>query len=297
MPKNKLDILVLLRESSDPRPPASVTTRGASISERGLRRLPNPTDMAALEEALHLKENMGASVTVIAIGPDRLDDVIRLALSMGADKGIRVWDHGMEGGDAVADARVLARITNILVPDLVFTGNRMTDSGNEPVPALAAAATGMPALSAVVALTPKKEWVEAERKSDRGARQIVTAPFPCMVLFEEVRTPRYPAIEAVIQSLSVPIETWNLAHLGLPFWEIGVSGAYLPLADFGFPRPDPVRVVTPDPKLPAFERILALLSGGIKAREGKLRVLSVDDTAASLVQLFVEEGLISEGVS
>jgi electron transfer flavoprotein beta subunit len=297
MHNNKLDILVLLRESSDPHPPASVTTRGAAISDRGLRRVPNPADLAALEEALHLKDSLGARVTVLAIGPDRLDDTLRLAFSMGADRGIRFWDHGLEGGDSVADARVLTRITKILLPDLVFTGNRLADRGDEPVPALAAAAAGMPCISAVVTFTPRKERVEAERKSDRGARQTVSATFPCTVLFEELRTPRYPSIDDITQSLNLPIETWGLAHLGLPFWEIGASGAYLAAADYGIPRPDPVRVVTPDPKLPAFERILSLLSGGIKAREGKLHSLSIDDTAASLVRLFGEEGLLPEGTS
>jgi electron transfer flavoprotein beta subunit len=259
--------------------------------------VPNPADLAALEEALHLKDNLGARVTVLAIGPDRLDDTLRLAFSMGADRGIRFWDHGLEGGDSVADARVLARITKILLPDLLFTGNRLADRGDEPVPALAAAAAGMPCISAVVSFTPHKERVEAERKSDRGARQTVSAPLPCTVLFEELRTPRYPSIDDITQSLNLPIETWGLAHLGLPFWEIGASGAYLAAADYGIPRPDPVRVVTPDPKLPAFERILSLLSGGIKAREGKLHSLSIDDTAASLVRLFGEEGLLPEGTS
>jgi electron transfer flavoprotein beta subunit len=294
MHENKLNILVLLRESSDPRPPASVTTRGAGISERGLRHIPNPSDLAALEEALHLKDMLGARVTVLAVGPDRLDDTLRLAFSMGADRGIRFWDHGMEGGDAVADARVLARISNILVPDLFFSGNRMVDRGDDPVPALAAASIGMPCISAVVSATPKKERIEAERKSDRGARQTVTAPFPCTVLFEEVRTPRYPSVEKVTQSLDIPIETWDLSNLGLPFWEIGACGAYLAAAEYGTPRPDPVRVVTPDPKLPSFERILSLLSGGIKAREGKLHLLSVDNTAAGMIQIFREEGLLGD---
>ena len=194
MHENKLDILVLLRESSDPRPPAGITTRGAGISERGLRRVPNPADLAALEEALCLKDLLEARVTVLAIGPDRLDDTLRLGFSMGADKGIRFWDHGMEGGDAVADARVLARIATILAPDLVFTGNRMMDRGDEPVPALAAAAAGIACISAVVSCTPHKEHIEAERTSDRGARQIVTAPFPCLMLFVGVLTPRYPSI-------------------------------------------------------------------------------------------------------
>ncbi len=294
MPYDNLHILVLLRETSDPRPPARVTTRGAAISDRGLRRVPNPADLAALEEALCLKDNLGAQVTVLAIGPERLDDTLRLAFSMGAGRGIRFWDHGLEGGDAVADARVLARIVGILSPTLVFSGSRLTDRGDDPVPALAAAATDMPCISAAVSLILKRDGVEALRKGDRGARQSVVAPFPCTVLFEEVRSPRYPSIEAVTQSLSAPVETWDLATLGLPFWEVGATGACLTTAEFGVPRPDPVRVVTPDPQLPAFERILSLLSGGIKARAGSTHLLPADETAEGLWRILCEEGLVPD---
>jgi electron transfer flavoprotein beta subunit len=297
MPDNKLDILVLLRESNDPRPPALVTSRGAGISERGLRRIPNPADLSALEEALCLKDTLGARVTVFAIGPERLDDTLRLAFSMGADRGIRFGDHGLEGGDDVADARVVARIMKILVPDLIFTGNSLADRGDDPVPALAAAANAMPCIGAAVSLVPGKGRVEVQRKSDRGARQNVSAKLPCTILFEEVRTPRYPSVDAVTQALSARIERWDLANLGLPFWEIGAAGACLVAADYGVPRPDPVRVVTPDPALPAFERILSLLSGGIKARAGKLDHLSADDTVTALLRIFREEGLIAERTS
>jgi electron transfer flavoprotein beta subunit len=297
MPDNKLDILVLLREINDPRPPANVTVRGAAISDRGLRRIPNPADLAALEEALCLKDTLGANVTVLAIGPDRLDDTLRLAFSMGADRAVRFWDHGLEGGDSVANARVLARIVTILSPTLVFTGNRLADRGDDPVPALAAAATAMPCISAAVSLVPKKDRIEVQRMSDRGARQITSATLPCTVLFEEVRTSRYPSVDALTTALSARIERWDLANLGLPFWEIGAAGACLTAADYGVPRPDPTRVVTPDPSLPAFERILSLLSGGIKARAGKTNHLSVDDTVTALMQIFREEGLIAEGTS
>ncbi|MGB9082354.1 MAG: electron transfer flavoprotein subunit beta [Desulfuromonadaceae bacterium] len=297
MPDNKLDILVLLRESNDPRPPARVTVRGAAISDRGLRRIPNPADLAALEEALCLKDTLGAKVTVLAIGPERLDDTLRLAFSMGADRAIRFWEHGLEGGDSVADARVLARIVSILSPSLVFTGNRLTDRGDDPVPALAAAASAMPCITAVVSFVPRNDRMEVQRASDRGARQIVTAQLPCSILFEEVRTPRYPSVDALTRALSASIEKWELSNLGLPFWEIGAVGAYLAAADYGVPRPDPTRVVTPDPSLPAFERILSLLSGGIKARAGKQNHLSADDTASALVRIFREEGLIAEGTS
>ena len=297
MPYTNLNILVLLREVNDPRPPARVITRGAGISDRGLRRVPNPADLAALEEALCLKDRLGATVTALTIGPARLDDTLRLAIAMGADRGIRFWDHGLEGADPVTDGRILSRMVTILAPTLVFTGNRLADRGDDPVPALAAAATVTPCVSAVVSLTLRNDGVEALRKSDRGARQSVAAPFPCTILFEEERTPRYPAVREVVKSMVTPVELWELADLGLPFWEVGATGAYLALAEFGTPRPDPVRVVTPDPELPAFERILSLLSGGIKAREGRVHFLTADATADGLWRILCEEGLASEGTS
>jgi electron transfer flavoprotein beta subunit len=292
MSYSNLSILVLLRETADPRPPASPVTRGAGISDRGLRRVPNPADLSALEEALALKESLGAKVTVLAVGPGRLDDTIRLAFSMGADHGIRFWDHGLQGGDAVADARVFGRIVSILSPTLVFTGNRLTDRGDDPVPALAAAVLGLPCVTAAVSLSVKKEGIEALRKSDRGARQVVAAPCPAVILFEEEAQPRYPSVDAVTAAVSAPVEKWSLAELGLPFWVVGAAGASLATAEFGTPRPDPVRVVTPDASLPAFERIISLLSGGIKAREGKVRSGSAEEVADGIWRIFAEEGLV-----
>ncbi|MBT0665127.1 electron transfer flavoprotein subunit beta [Geobacter pelophilus] len=291
MPNQDLNILVLLRECSDPRPPAKAITRGAGISDRGLRRIANPADLSALEEALRLKDHYGATVTVLAIGPERLDDLLRLAASMGEVRCIRFWDHGLEGSDAVADARVLARLINILAPKLVFTGSRLLDRGDDPVPALAAAMETMPCLATVTDLKLAGSCVEALRKVDRGGRQEVTAPCPCVVQFEDLGVSRYPTVDAVAAAVNAPVTRWHLADLGLPFWEVGATGACLPLAEFGVPRPDPVRVVTPDAQLPTFERILSLLSGGIKAREGKLRTGSADELSAGIWQILQQEGI------
>jgi electron transfer flavoprotein beta subunit len=294
MPLSKLEILVLLREVNDPRPPARLVVRGAGISDRGLRRVPNPADLAALEEALVLKDSLGAGVTVVAVGPARLDDSIRLAFSMGADRGIRFWDHGLDGSDAVAESRILGRIVSILSPSLLFTGNRLADRGDDPVPALAAAVAGIPCITAAVSVTAGREGIRALRKSDRGGRQVVSAPYPGFVLFEESRPPRYPSIDAVTGSLEKTIEKWDLSTIGLPFRQAGAIGAYLATSEFGTPRPDPVRVVTPDATLPAFERIISLLSGGIKAREGKLHTGSADEAAEKIWRIFGEEGLLPE---
>jgi electron transfer flavoprotein beta subunit len=51
-------------------------------------------------------------------------------------------------------------------------------------------------------------------------------------------------------------------------------------------------VVTPDANLPAFERILSLLSGGIKPRAGKVHAVSPEATVDMLLEIFKAEGLI-----
>jgi len=293
MAQTKLDILVLLREVNDPRPPARLMTRGAGISERGLRRIPNPADLTALEQALLLKKSQSASVTVLASGPGRIDDLLRLAASMGADRCIRFHDHGVEGGDAVADARILARFIEILAPALLLAGNRLADRGDDPVPPLASALRNIPCIGAVTSLSLTAGGVVAMRKVDRGGRQKVTAAIPAMVLFEEAELSLYPDINDVTAALEAPIEKWDLSNLGMPIWDVGPTGSALPLAEYGVPRHDPVRVVTPDATLPAFERIISLLSGGIKAREGKQHTLGADESAERLWQILLEEGVAS----
>lgn len=293
MANNNLHILVLLRETCDPRPPVRLTADGFGVSERGLRRLANPADLAALEQALRLAKTSGAKVTAVAIGPQRLDDHLRLALAMGANAAIRVWNGHLQGGDVVAAARVTERVIEILAPELVFTGSRLLDRGDEPTLALAAAKRGIPCLRAAVELKRSNDGVEALRKTDRGGRQRVVAALPCAVLFEaDSCEPRYPDHQALMMATTAPIEQWGLAELGLPVTKLGAGAALLGKGPCAFPRPNPQRVVTPDANLPAFERILALLSGGLKPREGKLHNLPAEQTVEKLMQIFAAEGLL-----
>lgn len=293
MSQNHPTIVVFLRETCDPRPPVRLTADGYGVSERGLRRLANPADLAALEQALQLAETTGAKVTAVAIGPQRLDDHLRLAQAMGAHEAIRVWNGHLQGADVVAAARVSERVMEILAPDLIFSGSRLLDRGDEPSLALAAAKRGIPCLRAAVELRPRANGVEALRKVDRGGRQRVLAALPCAVLFEaDSCEPRYPDQQALMQATTAPVEHWGLAELGLPVTKLGAGAALLGKGACAFPRPNPQRVVTPDANLPAFERILALLSGGLKPREGKLHSLSAEQTVEKLLQIFAAEGLL-----
>ena len=290
METKKLEILVLLRECRDPRPPALLSSSNSfTISERDLRLIPNPADLCALEKALQLKDTDNAHITVLAIGGERLDDTLRTALAMGADRAIRVFDSLLENEDTVVQARILSRITGILTPALVFTGYRLQDRGIDPVPALAAAQSGTGSIHSAISVELEGSTVHVLRKTDRGGRQQVIAPLPCTLLFEEMESTLYPSVESIVQALEAPIERWGASELGLSFVNIRALKEYTTSGGYALPRPDPIRVTTPDPTLPAFERISALLGGGIKARQGKIHFLTAEQTADALLAIIQQE--------
>lgn len=293
MANKPLKIVVLLRETCDPRPPVRLTADGYGVSERGLRRIANPADLAALEQAARLVEKDGGEVIAVAIGPQRLDDHLRLALAMGAGRAIRVWNSALAGGDVSSAARLTGRILEILTPDLTLSGSRLLDRGDEPSLALAAARLGLPCLSATLALETSASGIKALRKCDRGGRQQLTATFPCALLCEaDSCTPRYPDQAGLMAALAASVEVWGIPELGLPVTEVGAAGALLGKGPCAFPRPNPRRIVTPDANLPAFERILALLSGGIKPRAGRQHTLASEETVDRLLAIFAAAGLI-----
>jgi len=293
MATREIEIVVLLREVIDPRPPAQPTEEGAMIRDRGLRRIVNPADLEALEVALGLPESL---VTAVAIGPRRIEDGLRVALAMGACRAIRVWDHGLEGGDACSDARLLSRVLQILRPSLFVAGSRLADRGDEPSTALAAALLDLPVVNAAVSCKLSGGGVEVSRKGDRGARQRISAPTPCAVLFEVGSAiPRYPDTEAFLAASVAEVECWGLPELDLPPWEVGEEGARLLPHGVSFPRPQPVRAPTPAADLPAPDRVAALLSGGIKARAGVMHFGTPDEVAQGLLRILRQEGLVEGG--
>lgn len=295
MSSNPIHIVVLLRETCDPRPPVRLTADEYAVRERGLRRIANPADLCALEQALTLAARHQGQVTAVAIGPQRLDDHLHLALAMGADRAVRVWSSALQDSDSSSEARLYERTFEILKPDVVLSGNRLLDRGADPASALAAARQGMPYVTAALEVDYYSGAVEVLRKSDRGSRQRVATSLPCLLLFEAgCCEPRYPDQDGLMHSLQQQIEHWDEAELGLQVSEVGAFGARLGKDKCSFPRPNPRRTVTPDAQLPAFDRILALLSGGLKPRAGTIHALPPSQTVEKLLSIFEAEGLLGE---
>ena len=96
-----------------------------TLAREGVESILNPYDQHALEAAVTLKEQFGGQVTVISMGPPQAEEVLRLAISCGADRAFLISDRQFAGADTWATAYTLAKaIEKIGHFDLIVCGKQ-----------------------------------------------------------------------------------------------------------------------------------------------------------------------------
>jgi len=114
------------------------------IVKEGLPLQINEADNYALEQALLLTEEHDGDVTVVTLGPDSSDEVLRMSMAKGAADAVRLGDPAFDRGDAVATAEALAAAISGMEYDLVLTGCMSSDDGNTAVGVALAQCLGVP---------------------------------------------------------------------------------------------------------------------------------------------------------
>ena len=121
-----------------------IAAGGKSIVEEGLPLQINEPDNYALEEALLITEDHDGDVTVLTLGHESSEEVLRMSMAKGAATAVRVADPAFEGGDGIATAKALAAALEGVEYDLVLTGCMASDDGNTQVGVALAAVLGIP---------------------------------------------------------------------------------------------------------------------------------------------------------
>jgi len=74
-----------------------------TLIRQGIKAIVNPFDSYALEEGVRLRERHGGKVTAISMGPPQATDMLRDAISAGADEAILLSDMAFAGSDTLAN--------------------------------------------------------------------------------------------------------------------------------------------------------------------------------------------------
>src|SRR6188508_857228 len=88
-------IAVCIKRTPDSESRFKIAASGAAIDETGLKFDIDDFASYAVEVALQLKEKEGKGETVVvAVGPDSVQETLRKAMSMGADRAIQLKTDG-----------------------------------------------------------------------------------------------------------------------------------------------------------------------------------------------------------
>lgn len=253
------NIVVLIKQVPDTWSERKLTDGDFTLDREAADAVLDEINERAVEEALLIKEAQGGEVTLLAAGPDRANEAIRKALSMGADKAVHINDPALHGSDAVQTAWTLAaalgQITfeNGEAADLIIAGNEATDGRVGAIPAIIAEYLGIPQLTQLRKLSVGDGTVTGERETDEGVFGL-EAGLPAIVsVNEKINEPRFPSFKGIMAAKKKEVLVYTLADLGVDPDTVGVANAATT-----------VTASTPKPPRTAGERIADEGDGGSK---------------------------------
>jgi electron transfer flavoprotein beta subunit len=243
-------ILVPVKRVADPDNANKVKVSGdaSAVTSDGLEWKPNPFDEYAVEAALRLNENapknekLGETI-VTSIGPSDVQQTLRQALAMGADRAILV-DAQDKDLDTFVVARALKALVDAEKPDLVLLGKQTVDGDSNAVGQTLAELLGWPIATFAMSIstTDGGKTLSVGREVDTGVLTVnVTLPAVVTVDLRIVApgsvkngvTPadhkynegaRYASLKGIMQAKKKPVDAKKLGELGI---ETALSTKYV----------------------------------------------------------------------
>lgn len=199
-----MKIAVCIKQTPDTETIPTLTADGEDVLTEDITWIINPHDESAIEVALKLVETHGGTVTVVALGPKRVEKALREGMAMGADRAIHLGCGHMPH-DAHVVAHALMPALEAEEFDLVLTGQVSVDSGSGQVPQRLGVLLNWPVVTAVEELEFSGETIRAGRPVE-GGREIYKLELPAVVgINRRIGEPRYPSFRNIMKAKRKPI--------------------------------------------------------------------------------------------
>ncbi len=210
-----MKILVCVKQVPDMESKFKIDSSSKWYDQSDLVYKINEYDEYAAEEAVRLKEKISdAQLTVLSIGPERVKDVIRKVLAMGADRGVHILDNEEYLKDPFQKASIIAEYAKSENFDVIFTGLQSQDRGSAQVAPLLAGMLDYAFVSTIVSFEYNEGYAALERELEGGLRAKVKAKLPVVLACQlGLNTPRYPTLPNIMKAKRKELKTVNVDEL------------------------------------------------------------------------------------
>tara|TARA_B100000700_G_scaffold71661_1_gene79824 strand:+ start:2170 stop:2919 length:750 start_codon:yes stop_codon:yes gene_type:complete len=209
-----MKILVAVKRVIDYNVQIRVKEDGSGVHSDNVKMSTNPPDDNAVEESVKLKESGKVKeVIAVSIGEDKVQETIRKALAVGADRGIHVKSEGYI--EPLGIAKILKKIVEKEKPDMVFLGKQAIDDDCNQTGQMLAAMLNWPQSTFSSKITLKDKSLEVVREIDEGL-ETIEVNLPAVVTCDlRLNEPRYASLPNIMKAKKKPIEQIVAKDLGV----------------------------------------------------------------------------------
>lgn len=169
-----MKILVCISSVPDTTAKINFSSDNKEFVSAGVTFILNPYDEIALSKAVDLAAQNNGSITVINVGDISTEAVIRKALAIGANEGVRINSIPK---DSYFVAHQIADYVNKNPFDIILCGRESSDYNGSGMPVMLAEMLGIPCLLFAKSLVLNGNTATLDCEIE-GGKEVVTTPFP-----------------------------------------------------------------------------------------------------------------------
>ncbi|MBK1810509.1 electron transfer flavoprotein subunit beta/FixA family protein [Clostridium sp. YIM B02505] len=219
-----MKIVVCLKQVPDTTA-VKIDPKTGTLIREGVPSIINPEDKHALEAAIRIKEEKGAHITVVSMGPPQAQVALREALCMGADEAILITDRAFAGADTLATSNALAGAIRKLEYDIIFAGRQAIDGDTAQVGPEIAEHLNIPQVTYVQGVTVEEDGLLVNRALEDGYELIKVKAPVLLTAIKELNEPRYMNVGLIFETAGKEIKIWSADDIDVDKSVLGLKGS------------------------------------------------------------------------
>ncbi len=191
----------------------------------GVPSIMNPDDKGGLELALRMKDQYGANITVITMGPPQADVILREAYAMGVDRAILLSDRKFAGADTLATSYALAGAIKTMDYDLVIAGRQAIDGDTAQVGPEMAEHLGLPQVSYVIDAQRNGSKLIVKKENEDSVQTLEVEGKCVLTVLASAFQPRYMSVSGIMEAYNKEVEVWGADKIDVDEEKLGLKGS------------------------------------------------------------------------